>query len=434
MFLNSDDLYEPDLPLLKNRAHGGTLTLWKSELDPFITILPSETSRISAIVLDMPGQQTTVHINIYLPTSGKEAEFIASLGTLQAVIDDAKEAHPTAHIYVKGDANASPVPRPNNKRDQVFRAFLESNNFLQLSLNNHKTYHHFLGDGNSDSSIDVCLSSAPISSDGSPSSPEEMLLGIICCRDDIRASNSHHDIILSSVQLVAKDASSKEPVPDIPTTENTRHRVIWSEERLQEYCDLLHPVLAELQDTWLADKSPSTLSVLLEHTNNTLSAAAKATQKIIFLNKEHKDRRPSIPDDLKVASAQHNYNHAALKKLLSDPNNHVDDVAEAKFHFNKSRAILQNLKRQYSVSKDAERDEKLMDMLSKNPRSLMSSIRASKRNSVTLNQLHVGNDIFTGKDVGKGFFTSISNLKSRDHDSLDSCQTFQDFVTEHRHV
>ena len=76
IFLNSDDLYDPDLPLLQSRAHGGTLTMWKSELDPFITILPPQTSRISNIIFDLPEIQTTVHINIYLPTAGRESDFI----------------------------------------------------------------------------------------------------------------------------------------------------------------------------------------------------------------------------------------------------------------------------------------------------------------------------------------------------------------------
>ena len=61
-------------------------------------------------------------------------------------------------------------------------------------------------------------------------------------------------------------------------------------------------------------------------------------------------------------------------------------------------------------------------------------MKASKKDSITLNKLHVGNDVFTGKDVGKGFFTSISSLKSRDVSSLESCPTFQEFVTDHNHI
>ena len=35
-FLNSHDLQDPELPLVKSRAQGGTLMLWRNELDPFI--------------------------------------------------------------------------------------------------------------------------------------------------------------------------------------------------------------------------------------------------------------------------------------------------------------------------------------------------------------------------------------------------------------
>ena len=89
--------------------------MWKSELDPFITILPPQKSRISTIIFDPPDIQTTVHINIYLPTAGRESDFIETLATLQATIDEVCDQYPEALIYVKGDANASISPRNNNK-------------------------------------------------------------------------------------------------------------------------------------------------------------------------------------------------------------------------------------------------------------------------------------------------------------------------------
>ena len=178
MFLNSDDLYDLDLPLLETRAHGGTLTLWKDELDSFITVLPTFSSRITPIVLDCPGYQTTVHINIYLPTAGRDSDFIEALATLQATIDDANEKYPTALVYLKGDANAACPPRFNNKRDAIFQQFCEDNSFINLSLDGHKTYHHFTGFGISDSNIDVALSTST-SSDGTPSPSSESLLCIL---------------------------------------------------------------------------------------------------------------------------------------------------------------------------------------------------------------------------------------------------------------
>ena len=104
--LNSEDLYDLDLPLSSNQAHGGTLTAWKSNLDPFVTVLTTESSRILPILLELPGFQPTIHINIYLPTSGREKEFIDALANLQNTVDELSEKYPTALVYIRGDANA----------------------------------------------------------------------------------------------------------------------------------------------------------------------------------------------------------------------------------------------------------------------------------------------------------------------------------------
>ena len=43
-WLNSDDLTDPDLPLLKSRAKGGTMALWRKWLDPYITVHHTQSS------------------------------------------------------------------------------------------------------------------------------------------------------------------------------------------------------------------------------------------------------------------------------------------------------------------------------------------------------------------------------------------------------
>ena len=143
--------------------------------------------------------------------------------------------------------------------------------------------------------------------------------------------------------------------PDIPTIENTRHKIVWSDEKLDHYCDLVKPVLVQLQDTWLANPSPSTLSILLQQAINILAAAAKATQKVVFLNKEHREKKESIPDDLKATAVTHSSNHSNLKRLLSNPDIRDEEIVAAKLQFKKSRAILQNLKLRFSVSKSVSK-------------------------------------------------------------------------------
>ena len=283
MFLNSDDLYDPDLPLMQTRAHSGTLTLWKAELDSYISVLKTHTSRVTGIVLDIPCRQTTVHINIYLPTAGKDSAFMEALAALQATIDEASELHPSALIFIKGDANASFTPRENNKRDVFFKEFCQDNSLDSLFLDNHKTYHHFTGAGRSDSNIDVLLFSK-FSPDGTPSPATEKLEGIICSKEH-DCLNSHHDAIISRVSLNHTDPPSNNSRPDVPTLQNERHKIVWSDDTIHQYQQLIQPVLLDLQDTWVNSSSPSSIAILLQQTNNVLTSAAKATQKVVYLIK-----------------------------------------------------------------------------------------------------------------------------------------------------
>ena len=82
-FLNSEDRHDDLLSLRTSRAHGGTMTMWKKELNPFVTILEPTSSRILTIVLDKPGYPITIHKNIYLSTAGKETEFVQELALLE---------------------------------------------------------------------------------------------------------------------------------------------------------------------------------------------------------------------------------------------------------------------------------------------------------------------------------------------------------------
>ena len=156
--------------------------MWKNELNPFITVIEPVSSGILAVVLDKPGFQVSIHINVYLSTAGKESEFVQDLALLEDTIDNATEKYPHSVIHIRGDANAAPVPRTKNQRDLLFQHFLDNNNLLSIPTN-HTTYHHFTNDGNSDSSIDVILGSN-ITSDGYPNQSREVLKRVICSKAD----------------------------------------------------------------------------------------------------------------------------------------------------------------------------------------------------------------------------------------------------------
>ena len=97
--LNSEDKYYPELALEKRQAHGGTLALWHSALDPFISILPTTSPAVLPLLLSIPGLSPSVHIGIYLPTSGRDDLFVIALAALSAVMESVLDDHHGVPIY-----------------------------------------------------------------------------------------------------------------------------------------------------------------------------------------------------------------------------------------------------------------------------------------------------------------------------------------------
>ena len=86
--LNSSDKYEHDLPLLSSKAYGGTMVLWRRQLDPYVTVYPNiPSTSFLPIIFQPPDHTTTIHICIYLPTSGLEDEFLLALSELSSTLD-----------------------------------------------------------------------------------------------------------------------------------------------------------------------------------------------------------------------------------------------------------------------------------------------------------------------------------------------------------
>ena len=191
------------------------MVLWVHDLDPYITVLDPPSSHVLPILLEKPGYQASVHITLYLPTAGKDAEFMRELSNLQDVIDDVIEKHPDSEIFLRGDANASIPIRAGNKRDSVFKYFLDDNQLNHVSVD-HKTYHHFVNNGQSDSNIDIIANTGV--------SNTESLIKVLCSKDNAFVDSSH-DILITSIIL--PPCSKAVPTPDnvkAPVIEHTKHK------------------------------------------------------------------------------------------------------------------------------------------------------------------------------------------------------------------
>ena len=101
--LNSLDKYDLELPLTQSRAHGGTMVLWKTCYDPFVTVHPVKTSSYLPIIFHPTGGLKSIHISVYLPTLGQETQFVDEMSKLSCTMDELALLHPEAPIFLRGD-------------------------------------------------------------------------------------------------------------------------------------------------------------------------------------------------------------------------------------------------------------------------------------------------------------------------------------------
>ena len=135
------------------------MAIWHKLLDPFVSVLPTNTPAVQPIMLEIPGVNPSIHVTVYLPTQGRDQDFIIAVADLECIVRSLCENYPDVPIYIRDDAN---VNSKNLKRCQSMSSFFGKFEFQQQDLF-HNTYHHFMGDGASDSQLDVLLFRGPIS-------------------------------------------------------------------------------------------------------------------------------------------------------------------------------------------------------------------------------------------------------------------------------
>ena len=110
-YLNTDDLYDPELAMIQTRLVGGTLLMWAKHLDPYVSIYPTTSSAFTTLILQVPGYQVSIHVVLYLPTAGKEQNFVSELTELRICLEGIAVQYPGAVLFIRGDSN---VNRNNN--------------------------------------------------------------------------------------------------------------------------------------------------------------------------------------------------------------------------------------------------------------------------------------------------------------------------------
>ena len=371
-----------------------------------------------------------MHITIYLSTSGREAEFMRDLALLQDTIDTASEKYPDSILFVRGDANACLKPRKGNKRDELFKYFSEENKFSTVDIC-HPTYHHFINNGLSDSNLDVLMFSK-VTGDGLPSLVSETLTKVICGKVSPLV-DSTHDIIVSTLLI----PSHPNPSPatnniSAPRVQNAKHKVEWSEQGILDYQELLTHSLPSLQEEYFDLSDSESASVLLQITNHVLSSAAKATNKHVVLGIAPKQRKPSIPSEIKAAVKNKESKQNYMNQIDADPSFLQAEKDLAKAEYKAAKALHQNLVRKHNTNKEIEQDDDFNEILSKKPKQIFKTIKNRRSSQTTkLKSLQVGDKIYTEEKVADGFYDNISQLKTLPDITATS---FERFSEDYHHI
>ena len=417
--LNSMDKHDPELPLAKTRAHGGTLILWKCVHDPYIVIHPVFSSSFLPILFQPPNSPLSIHVCIYLPTLGKEAQFAEELSRLSNTLEDLRNLHPDSPIYLRGDFNVS---GRDKTRSGMLEYFIEYHELQQVDIK-HPTYHHFTGDGARDSCLDKIIFSRNIVH------PE--VIDNIICKLNNPLIESLHDMILSTWTLIDAPLENN-TIKNItaPKIENSRHKVAWTDLGIAAFQDLVLPHLERLQSLWLSSPTKSSMSLLLESTARVFTTCASLTNKTVSLASPPDLLARKTPRLLRQ-SARQLLNKSRRVKYLK--NEAVDPALLEAAHddFKTSRIAHRRLVRQIRAKEALARDSNLLT----NPLQTYSKIRASRRSKAgKINKLKVGTKIYQGETVPDGFFDSITALKTRNTSSIMSSKPFLDFSVSYHHI
>ena len=293
-------------------------------------------------------------------------------------------------------------------------------------LTNHKTYHHFTGNGSSDSAIDVILHR------NSSADTSENIKTITCSKTDPRV-DSKHDIIVTEFKLPFLGTKPPPMVEKPPSIINTKHRIKWSEEGILDYRNLLSPRLQNIQNNWRNPASPISFSVLLQCTNQALTAAAKLSNKSIDLSKELPPKRifkvPEVTAAEKVKKTAHNN----LQKATSDPSTTPLQLSMAKDAFSDARGAHRRVWRRHQANAEQERDRKLSSICTKNPSEAYKHLKTARASSSKkISEIKVGDTVYSDKDVATGFYHNIENLKTKLDPATENCSTCHSFKFDYK--
>ena len=416
--LNSDDLYDLELPMKISHAKGGTMFLWKKWLDPYVTIPEcTKSSSFHVLVLNHPSCTVSIHVSVYLPTSGKDFEYTSQLTDLRACIEELLESYPSSVVYLRGDFNTN---KKNTSRCSQLENFTKALNIIQIKIP-HKTYHHFVGEGFYDSEIDLILHSSSV--------PCESVKKIWCKYNEPEIS-SHHDIIVSLCKLppITPILDCSPNLDSAPRIDLDRKKIKWTEEGVSTYLTLFSRLSNDVCNLWYHPSSVSLSTLFLRISKSLCDMAAEKSNKI--MPTKHQHSLPRVPVAIKQAKNRLRRTHSLLLNARRNPcsSPYYLHLTEQRFHA--AKKTYRKIVRQDRASRSVDRD-----LCLNNFTDVYKYVRSLKnKSSVKLRELKVGDNVYKDDMVPDGFFHAMGAVKYCDRDEILKNPYLSSAVQDSEHI
>ena len=254
----------------------------------------------------------------------------------------------------------------------------------------------------------------------------------ICCKFEFPFMESHHDLIVSKFYIPGEPVEPSPPARTQPAgISNTRKRIVWNDESIIKYQEVLSDTLSCLRKRWLDPASKSSVSLLLKLTSDVLSSAASSTNDTIALSEAKEVKSKKIPKDIK-RSLNTLKRKSKVYKRFSNSSPLYSSIRNTDLKV--AKANHRKTLRRFREAGCTAHAKKMFSFLSSGG-PVYKKIRSLKASSVEQIQfLKVGNEIFHGNDVKIGFYDSIHNLKTNTNANEEMRNGVIDYREDYKNI
>ena len=390
----------------------------KKKFNSYVMPLQSQSSSMLPILFSPPGACPSLHVAIYLPTAGRDTEFAIELANLDCLLNDLAEKYPGLLMYIRGDAN---VNHKNKNRVALLHSFCNSFGF-QFTRIDHHTYHHFMGQGNSDSQLDILLHSQNC---------DEDLIKIVCNQNDPTIL-SHHDLIFSRFNVKKSLHQSSLQHPSAPRLQNDRVKIQWSDEGISAYLSCIGNSLSGLRERCITGASESLFSVLLSSTYDFLNKCARSTNNYVNLAQSFSARSTRKPLFLVKSERSMRTCFNSLKKTPMATRQYLHLTSKLKHLKQHHKRLIRFCRMSDAIQRDVILDN--FQVGSSSSRVYAALKKLNRTSTCEIQSIKVGSDTYSNECVPDGIYQSIKQLKTEDIPYPDANMHYPDFREEYQYL